>query len=312
MLCPSCQARNSDSARWCWRCFGALAEEQRHAAVPPGPVPWPGPVAPLSLPPRWASPPPLRRRRARPAALAVLVFVLAQAVTVATVLRLNHHPAHHAVVVPAGDPREAVELTLSSVVQVGGIGCGGGQAGTGFVVAPGMVATNAHVVAGLVNPEVSPFSAQRQPATLVAFDPVSDLALLSVSYVSDNPLVLSRQGATDGEKVAAAGFGGGHSLRTRDGVVRFRGDVTTTDIFHKGTGNRAVIEVTMASESGDSGSPIVDGAGEVVGILFGGSISKPGQTYATDVVALERLIEQPAIGEGTLQCAAGASEIVSH
>ena len=67
----------------------------------------------------------------------------------------------------------------------------------------------------------------------------------------------------------------------------------------------------MASESGDSGSPIVDGAGEVVGILFGGSISKPGQTYATDVVALQRMIDSPAIGEGTLQCAAGASEIIS-
>ena len=66
---------------------------------------------------------------------------------------------------------------LASVLQVRGLDCRTAQVGTGFVVADGLIATVAHVVAGITAPTVE-VAGEVVTARVVGFDPVSDLALL--------------------------------------------------------------------------------------------------------------------------------------
>src|SRR2546427_5684930 len=117
MLCPSCQAHNSPSAGWCGRCFAPLLERGDAHGASSASVPWPPPPSsPLLPPPQWLPAPP--RRRSSVWALALVVFLVAQAVIGATIYSVSKPRARHAVVIPAGDPRDAVELVRASVVQV--------------------------------------------------------------------------------------------------------------------------------------------------------------------------------------------------
>ena len=71
----------------------------------------------------------------------------------------------------------AVAAAGASTVKVVGEGCGQLQEGSGFVVAPGLVVTNAHVVAGIPHPTVDDASGTHDTA-VVFFDPSFDLAVL--------------------------------------------------------------------------------------------------------------------------------------
>ena len=76
-----------------------------------------------------------------------------------------------------GIPKSLVERLQASTVQVRGLDCRIAQFGTGFVVGPDLIATGAHVVAGITAPIVRLDGAEIS-TRVVAFDPVSDLALL--------------------------------------------------------------------------------------------------------------------------------------
>src|SRR2546425_92022 len=115
MLCPSCQAHNTPSAGWCGRCFAPLGQPAAAQRPSPGPVPWPAPPSsPLLPPPEWLPPPP--RRRSSLWALTLVVFLVAQAVIGAAIYTVSKPRSRYAVVIPAGDPKDAVELVRGSVV----------------------------------------------------------------------------------------------------------------------------------------------------------------------------------------------------
>ena len=65
-----------------------------------------------------------------------------------------------------------------SVVKVEGTACDRVQEGTGFVAGPGLVVTNAHVVAGESHTRISTLDGRRYETEVVAFDPDRDLAVL--------------------------------------------------------------------------------------------------------------------------------------
>lgn len=306
VTCSRCGAANASSSRWCGRCLAPL---ETAAPIWTPTTSW-GPPRPT-----WSSPPPPYRppkaRRLGPALL-ILFMLLGQIGVAGYFLRdTGSRGRHHAVAVPAGDPADFVGDALDSVVQVGGFGCGGAISGTGFAVADDLVATNAHVVAGIPRLVLDPLSQDRRPAELVGFDPQNDLALLHVPSLSEPPLLLSGQGATEGQQVAAAGYGGGLYLSSKNGVVRYRGTVQASDIWRARGGRREIVEIRMHSEPGDSGSPVIDGSGQVVAIVFGGSIDRPGVSIATDVGPLRSLMEYPFVGSGASSCAADAPFIAS-
>jgi hypothetical protein len=83
-----------------------------------------------------------------------------------------------------------------------------------------------------------------------------------------------------------------------------------TGIFSDGPHRRDVLRMELDEVEGDSGSPIVDPGGEVVGVLFGGG--DPGEdSFATDVTALTKMVADPAIGDGTDRCAVSRFRIIA-
>src|SRR5256885_395268 len=87
----------------------------------------------------------------------------------------------------------AVSTAADSTVKVQGLGCGGVKSGSGFIAAPGLVVTNAHVVAGIATPYVFDFHNRRHTNTqVVVFDPEMDVAVLRVGGLTGRPLPLVR------------------------------------------------------------------------------------------------------------------------
>src|SRR5262249_42292313 len=96
-------------------------------------------------------------------------------------------PQHTTVAPNTSVSNAAIVADENSVVKIAGRGCGGIIEGSGFVVAPGVVVTNAHVVAGVASPRVID-SASTHTTTVVFFDPQTDLAVLRVNNLNDAPL----------------------------------------------------------------------------------------------------------------------------
>ncbi|MCL2420196.1 MAG: MarP family serine protease, partial [Conexibacteraceae bacterium] len=175
-------------------------------------------------------------------------------------------PAPDAGVLSAAGVRDAA----ASVVRVAGQACGLGVEGSGWVAGPGLVVTNAHVVAGETDTTVQYRGAgPGLPAHALVFDPHNDVAVLSVPGLSAPSLQLESGPAhpAEGESAAILGYplnGPFDQQPGRLGQTRFS---STSDAY----GNPAVREITSLRglvRPGNSGGPLVDAAGQVVGTVF--------------------------------------------
>jgi S1-C subfamily serine protease len=166
----------------------------------------------------------------------------------------------------------------TSIVKVEGIACSRLQDGTGFVVAPDEVVTNAHVVAGESETELARDDGSRVTATIVAFDPQRDLAVLRAPGLNRRslPIAASSEDATGG----VFGHPGGGPLRIAPFAVARQIKAVGRDIYGTDITTRDVLELRSSLRPGDSGSPLVDGSGHVVGVAFAIAPDKPGVAYA--------------------------------
>ncbi len=186
-----------------------------------------------------------------------------------------------------GPPPEASGLSLAvagqvarSVVKVEGVACSRVQDGSGFVVADDLVATNAHVVAGEATTGVIRDDGRRFDGTVVAFDADRDLALVAVDGFGRPPLPV--EGAAVGTATTGGVFGhpGGEPLRIAPFRVARAMTATGRDIYGSGTTEREVLELAAGLRAGDSGSALVDPAGQVVGVAFAVARDQPNVAYA--------------------------------
>jgi S1-C subfamily serine protease len=181
---------------------------------------------------------------------------------------------------PPGDgiPAEATTRVTRSTVLVEGQACDRIQEGTGFVVAPNLVVTNAHVVAGERDTRVTTSDGRRLGSTVVAFDPDRDLALLRVGGLGLPPLELADARVDD--RGALFGHPGGGPLR--QAPVRIAEQIVArgTDITRSHPTEREVFVLAAVTAPGDSGGPIVDATGRVVGVMFAYDISRQSTAYA--------------------------------
>ncbi len=176
----------------------------------------------------------------------------------------------------------AAGAAAGGVVKVTGAApaCDRGREGTGFVIAPQRVVTNAHVVAGVDAPRVQVTGeGELLPGTVVVFDAARDLAVLAVPGLAAAPLGLGRELGTSADAVVA-GFplDGPYTAvpaRVRE-VLTARGQ----DIYAQGEVVREVYSLATTVEPGNSGGPLLDGAGSVVGVVFARSLDDPGTGYA--------------------------------
>ncbi len=168
-----------------------------------------------------------------------------------------------------------VEAAAQSVVKILGSACGLGIEGSGWVAGDGLVVTNAHVVAGQKDTEV--LLQGRRPAkdaTVVAFDPHNDVAVLRVSGLHAPVLDLSPD-PKSGTSAAILGFPGNGPYDIRAGRVGETREVITQDAYGNGPVRRSITSLRGAVRSGNSGGPMVDAEGHVVTTVFAATTSGP-------------------------------------
>ena len=196
-----------------------------------------------------------------------------------------------------GPPPEATGLSFDtaqavarSVVKVEGPACDRVQDGSGFVVADGLVATNAHVVGGEDQTSVIRDDGRRFDGTGVAFDTDRDIALVAVDGFDRPALPLLTTGVADDSVGGVFGHPGGEPLRIAPFRVARQITATGHDIYGGGTSERKVLELAADLRPGDSGSALVDPQGQVVGMAFAIARDRTGVAYALDPSELEAVL----------------------
>ncbi|HEX4490450.1 MAG TPA: MarP family serine protease [Acidimicrobiia bacterium] len=165
-----------------------------------------------------------------------------------------------------------------STVEVEGEACGRIQEGSGWVAQSGLVVTNAHVVAGEQRTSVLTIDGSARRATVVAFDPDADVAVLSVPEFDASPLPIASP--TVGTVGAVYGHPRGGALQVIP--ARIAQDIVAvgTDIYRTSNTRRHVLVLATSLQPGDSGGALVDRNGRVVGMAFATDPGEPHTGYA--------------------------------
>lgn len=166
----------------------------------------------------------------------------------------------------------------ASTVKVEGIACDVIQNGSGFVVGPDLVVTNAHVVAGERQTRVITADGEERRARVGAFDPLRDLALLVVDGLGLDALALGHVDA--GAVGAVYGYPGGGPLTPTPARIEEEITATGRDIYGQARTERDVFVLAAELHAGDSGGALVNEIGEAVGVAFAIDPGQPGTAYA--------------------------------
>lgn len=185
---------------------------------------------------------------------------------------------------------EVVDRATSSTVNVEATGCGRRFEGSGVVLEPGVVVTNAHVIAGADTVRVRRTDGTVLDAVTVAFDPDRDLARLEVAGLDRDPLRLTS--IEPGDQGVVIGYPGGQDVaRVAPVRVEQRRTATGRDIYGQGATQREVLFLAAELQQGDSGSPVVDVEGRVAGIVFAISPDVRTTAYALDLPEVEAILD---------------------
>ncbi len=189
--------------------------------------------------------------------------------------------------------RAAVVAVGPSTVQIAGEGCGVIQEGSGFVVGPDYVVTNAHVVAGIAHPTV--LDTHGRHATVVTlFDPRLDIAVLYVPGLADPPVRLDDALVGRGATGAIMGYPEGGPFKYGAAAVQAVFDATGLDIYGNAQTVRTVYQLSAVVQPGNSGGPLVEPNGEVVGVVFARSTTNTNVGYA---LAMPKVVSDIDAGE---------------
>lgn len=186
-----------------------------------------------------------------------------------------------------GQARDAIVRVAGRAEQ-----CASSVTGSGFVVAADYVLTNAHVVAGVT--DISIQVDRGEPpydATVVAFDPKLDAAVLHVPGLDPAPLGFSLADAESGEDAIVAGFPNGGGFEAS--AARIRGLVTARgeDIYGRAGVEREVIAFRGLVQTGNSGGPLLTTKGRVLGMVFGAGVSNEDTGFAITAGELEPILD---------------------
>jgi S1-C subfamily serine protease len=179
-----------------------------------------------------------------------------------------------------------------SIVKITGAAvCGRGQEGSGAVIAQNRVITNAHVVAGVRSPRVQlADNGKTFPATVVAFDPRKDVAILAVPGLIGR--VLPR--AADlrrGDSAVVAGYPNDGPYRATTARVRSVVQASGEDIYGAPGAVREVYSLYVTVQPGNSGGPVLNPRGAVVGVVFAKSLDDAKTGYALTLDEVMPVIE---------------------
>ncbi len=192
----------------------------------------------------------------------------------------------------------ALTAAARSVVRITGVAyaCGQSQSGSGFVVAEDRVVTNAHVVAGVAQPVIEIPGRAAQTGTIVYFDPVDDLAVIAVEGLEAPPLDLSTT-LPAGSAAVTDGFPLGGPFESRSATVLSVAVIPVDDIYGRSRSTREVYSLAARVQQGDSGGPVLDPAGGVVGVVFARNLDTVNLGYALTMAELSPVADRaPSLG----------------
>lgn len=173
----------------------------------------------------------------------------------------------------------AVDQDAASVVKIEGVGCGGIVEGSGFVVSNGIVATNAHVIAGIAHPYIYDSNGSHA-ATVIWFNPNLDFAVLRASNLAGKPLSIDPNIVKNGTGGAVLGYPGGGPFSASTAAVLNEFNATGRNIYNTGNTTRSIYELKANVIPGNSGGPLILQNGEVDGVVFAESTTYSEVGYA--------------------------------
>ncbi|CRK54556.1 putative enzyme [Rhodococcus sp. RD6.2] len=193
----------------------------------------------------------------------------------------------------------------SSVLRIRGIApsCQRALEGSGFVVAPERVMTNAHVVAG-TNQVVVDTADGPLEARVVLFDPQVDVAVLDVPGLESAPIPLAPEPAESGADALVLGYPGGGPYTASAARIRETLDLSGPDIYRAADVTREVYTVRGSIRQGNSGGPLVDDQGRVLGVVFGAAVDNTDTGFALTAAEVARQLEQAAYMETAVETGA--------
>lgn len=177
---------------------------------------------------------------------------------------------------PGVDPAPPVALddpelqrAAASVARVSGTAyaCGRGSTGSGFVIAPDRVVTNAHVVAGVDTPLVELPGVPAREGRIVYFDPIDDLAVIAVDDLGAEPLPFTST-LPAGTAAAIQGYPHGGPFTMVTAGVQSTGTATVPDIYGESWNPREIYSLEAEVRPGNSGGPLLTADGGVAGVVF--------------------------------------------
>ena len=201
---------------------------------------------------------------------------------------------------PADSPvsQAVLDAAAPSAVRLQSEACGQLQSGSGFFVGPGLVATNAHVVAGADEVELRTADGASGGGVVGAFDPAVDLALVRTDL---DRAALTLAEPEVGEQGLVLGFPGGGPFAPSPFEVGELLDARGLDIYDRTTVDRSILALASALEPGDSGSAVLRTDGTVIGIAVAVAPDRPDVAYALhsdELVELLRSSDTTAVVTG--------------
>jgi S1-C subfamily serine protease len=191
-----------------------------------------------------------------------------------------------------------VAAVQPSVVKIRGVapGCQKVLEGTGFVVAPQHVMSNAHVVAG--SDTVTLESAgQTYDAVVVSYDPNADISMLFVPNLPAQPLTFAPEPAVTGTDALVLGYPGGGDFAATPARVREIIELNGPDIYRTTTVNREVYTIRGTVRQGNSGGPLINRGGEVLGVVFGAAVDDTETGFVLTAGEVERQMAKTSATE---------------
>lgn len=186
-----------------------------------------------------------------------------------------------------------IRAAASSVVRVVGQArsCNRVIEGSGFVIGPERIMTNAHVVAGVESPRIAVPDGADLDGTVVLFDPETDVAVLAVPDL-DVPALELDDSASGGDDAVVIGYPNNGPLAIE--AVRIRGEhaLMGRDIYGQEQVTREVISLRGRVQPGNSGGPLVSEEGAVYGVIFAASLTDPDTGYALALSEVSDALEQ--------------------
>lgn len=187
----------------------------------------------------------------------------------------------------------ALNQAAESVLKIAGTAfeCGQNQTGSGFVVSPGRVVTNAHVVAGVSQPVVEVPDGGALPGRVVYFDSQRDIAVLAVDGLQSSPLPLSAD-LPAGSPAAFAGYPHGGPFQSKPATVQGISTILVPDIYGNNPSPEFVYKLAGDVQPGNSGGPLLTMQGEVAGLIFAKTTTDAALGFALTMADLEPVAAQ--------------------